>query len=162
VPIEVRAGCGLSADKLAGEISNNHYRINIIDVRSPEEYKAYHIPLAINIPLAEIMDRKWERIFKQQIKSNYFYADNDTTVKKACLLAKHVGKSENFILHESASEFRALFQDPKMPGVDAGKNEFNIYHFRAKASHDMKNLEESLKNLNQPVVQKAVVVKGGC
>lgn len=152
----------VSADKLALEISNNHYKINVIDVRSPEEFEAYHIPLAINIPLSEIMDRKWELLFKQKIKANYFYADNDTIVKKACLLAKHVGKSENYILKESATEFKAMFQNPEPPGLQASKDEFNTFHFRTKAAHDMENLVESLKNINQPVIQKPIVVKGGC
>jgi hypothetical protein len=152
----------ISADKLALEISNNHYKINVIDVRSPEEFEAYHIPLAINIPLSEIMDRKWERLFKQRIKTNYFYADNDTIVKKACLLARHVGKSENLILREPVSEFRAMFHNPEPPGPYAGKVEFNTYTFRMKAAYDMANLVEALKNINQPVIQKPVVVKGGC
>lgn len=152
----------ITADKLALEISNNHYKINVIDVRSPEEFEAYHIPLAVNIPLNEILDRKWERIFKQKIKPNYFYADNDTIVKKACLLAKHVGKSENYILQESAAEFRVMFQNPQTPDLQASKDEFNTFHFRMKAAHDMASLVESLKNINQPVIQKPVVVKGGC
>lgn len=152
----------VTADELAFEISNHHYKINVIDVRSPEEFEKYHIPLAINIPLEEIMDRKWERIFKQEIKKNYFYADNDTTVKKACLLARHVGESENYILRETVSEFQALYEYPQAPGPNASKEEFNIYTFRQKAAHDMENLEESLKNLNEPVVQEPVVIQGGC
>jgi hypothetical protein len=152
----------VSADKLAFEISNSHYKINVIDVRSREEFEKYHIPLATNIPLDEIMDRKWERIFKQQIKVNYFYADNDTIVKKACLLARHVGKSENLILRETASEFRSMFENPQAPELNADKEAFNTYHFRKKAAYDMGNLVESLKNINQPVVQKPVVIKGGC
>jgi hypothetical protein len=150
------------ADELALEIANNHYKINVIDVRSPEEYEKYHIPLAINIPLEEIRDRKWERIFKQENKKNYFYADNDTTVRKACLLARHVGESQNYILRETVSQFQAMYEDPQAPGPNASKEEFNIYSFRQKAAHDMESLQESLKNINEPVVQEAVVVKGGC
>lgn len=152
----------VSADELAFEISNHHYKINVIDVRSPEEFEKYHVPLAINIPLEEIRDRKWERIFKQQLKKNYFYADNDTTVKKACLLARHVGESENYILRETVSEFQALYEYPQAPGPNASKEEFNIYTFRQKAAHDMEDLEESLKNLNEPVIQEPVVIQGGC
>lgn len=152
----------ITADELAFEISNHHYKINVIDVRSPEEFEKYHLPLAINIPLEEIMDRKWELMFKQEIKKNYFYADNDTVVKKACLLAKHVGKSENYILHETASEFRAMFENPQPPGPDVSKAVFDTYNFRKKASHDMENLVESLKNLNKPVIQQPVTIKGGC
>jgi hypothetical protein len=152
----------ISAEKLAFEIANNHYKINVIDVRSPEEFEEYHIPLAINIPLDEILDRKWEKIFEQTMKPNYFYAENDTMVKKACLLAKFVGDSENYILKEPASRFEAMFHNPQPPPPYAGKEEFNTYNFRKKAAHAMENLVEALKNINEPVVQEPIKIQGGC
>jgi rhodanese-related sulfurtransferase len=152
----------ISAEKLAFEIANNHYKVNVIDVRSPEEFEEYHIPLAINIPLEEILDRKWEQYFKQTVKPNYFYAESDTIVKKACLLAKFVGNSENYILKEPVSQFEAMFHNPQPPPAYASKNDFNTYNFRKKVSHDMENLMEALKNINQPVVQKPIKIQGGC
>ena len=41
----------MEEDKLAFELMHNYYRYNVIDVRSAEEFKAFHIPTAINIPL---------------------------------------------------------------------------------------------------------------
>jgi len=152
----------ISAEKLAFEIANNHYKVNVIDVRSPEEFEEYHIPLAINIPLEEILDRKWKKYFKQTVKPNYFYAESDTIVKKGCLLAKFVGDSENYILKEPVSQFKAMFHNPQPPPAYASKKDFNTYNFRKKVSHDMENLVEALKNINQPVVQKPIKIQGGC
>ncbi|HKK62929.1 MAG TPA: YeeE/YedE thiosulfate transporter family protein [Bacteroidales bacterium] len=152
----------VSAEKLAFEIANNHYKVNVIDVRSPEEFEEYHIPLAINIPLEEILDRKWERYFKQTIKPNYFYAESDTIVKKACLLARFVGDSENYILRESVSQFEAMFQNPQPPPAYASKQEFNTYNFRKEVAYKMENLVEALKNINQPIVQEPIKIQGGC
>ncbi|NJN25347.1 MAG: YeeE/YedE family protein [Cyclobacteriaceae bacterium] len=58
----------IDGDKLAFEIVNNYYKWNVIDVRSPEAYKGWHLPLAINIPLDSMMNREWEPLLKQNHK----------------------------------------------------------------------------------------------
>jgi hypothetical protein len=78
----------IPADKLAYEIVNNYYELNIIDVRTPEEFEAFHLPMAINIPFEQMMERQYEPLFRQRLKSNVFYADNDTLVRMACLEGK--------------------------------------------------------------------------
>ncbi|MBN1924595.1 MAG: rhodanese-like domain-containing protein, partial [Prolixibacteraceae bacterium] len=152
----------IAADKLAYEIVNNHYQLNVIDVRSPEEYEEFHIPLAINIPFDEILDRKWEQVFKQKEKTNIFYADSDTLVRMSCLKAKFIGKSTNFILREGVSEFREMYYNPAEPVAGATKQEINTYNFRMKATHDMENLKDALKNIGKPVTKEIKIAQGGC
>ncbi len=152
----------ISADKLAYEITNHYYQYNIIDVRSPEEYEKYHLPMAINIPFDEIMAREWEDIFRQKIKTNVFYADHDTLVRMACLKAKHVGKSTNFILKESSDEFKKMFFNISPPDAEAPKLEHEVYNFRSHAAKEMESLVKSLQNVNKPVKKKITKVKGGC
>ena len=152
----------IPSDKLANEIVNNYYRINIIDVRNQEAYKAYHLPFAINIPLDRMNDRQWNKLLDQKHKINYFYADDPQMARKAFLLAGYKGKAENFILTESAADFRKMFTDLVYPGIEAGKKELNIYNFRKKAANDMSSLVEALKNSSQPVPVKTTKIKGGC
>jgi hypothetical protein len=150
------------ADKLVNEIVNNYYRINIIDVRTPEAFKAYHLPFAINIPIDKINDRQWKNILDQKHKANYFYADDQQTARKGFLMAGYLGKAENFLLRESPSSFKKMFEEQEAPGSDAGKKETDIYNFRKKAALDMKILVEALKNSTEPVVAKTTKIKGGC
>ncbi len=149
-------------DKLASEIVNNYYKINIIDVRNPDAYKAYHIPFAINIPLEKMNDRQWDKFLDQKHKTNYFYADDQQIARRAYLLANYKGKAENYILTESALNFKKIFTDLIPPGSDAGKKAINIYNFRKKAAVDMSTLVEALKNSTQPVIAKTTKIKGGC
>lgn len=151
----------ISADKLASELTSNYYSINLIDVRSPEEFEKYHLPLAINIPLDEITEREWSDIFKQRIKTNIFYSDVDTMTKMACLKARFVGKSENLILRESTIQFRQMFFDLSDPGADASKQEIKEYHFRIESARKLNELVETLQN-NKPVKKVIKSVKGGC
>ncbi len=152
----------ISADKLADEIVNHYYQLHVIDVRPPGEYEKFHLPLAINIPFEEIADRKWEKVFKQNVKTNVFYADHDTLVKMSCLKAKFVGNSKNLVLKESVQEFRKMFYDLKVPGPTASKQELNEYHFRVKAAAEMQHLTDALKNIGKPVTKEVKIASGGC
>jgi hypothetical protein len=152
----------IPADKLADEIVNNYYALNIIDVRSPQEFEEFHLPMAINIPFENMMERQYEPLFRQRLKNNIFYADSDTLVRMACLKAKYIGKSENMIMRESAREFREMFYLTEAPSPDAPKNELQTYTFRTTAARKMDNLVEALKNIGAPVKREVVEVKGGC
>ncbi len=152
----------IPADKLAYEIVNNYYELNIIDVRSPEEFEAFHLPMAINIPFDQMMERQYEPLFRQRLRKNVFYADNDTLVRMACLKAKYIGKSENVILRESAREFREMFYLAEAPDEGASKSQIEAHHFRSTTARQMDNLVNSLKNIGAPVKREAVTIKGGC
>jgi len=150
------------ADKLASEIINNYYRINIIDVRTPEAFKAYHLPFAINIPLDKMHDRQWKKILDQEHKTNYIYADDQQVAMKGYLMAAYIGKANNYILIESSANFKKMFSDLLPPGPASGKKEVNTYNFRQKAAADMKMLVDALKNSTEPVIVKTSKIKGGC
>jgi len=152
----------VTPDKLANEIVNNYYKINIIDVRDPEAFKAYHLPFAINIPVEKMTGNEWKTILKQKHKANYFYADDLQDAKKAYLWAARIGNAENYILSEPGTAFNKMFNEIVPPAANAGKDEMNTYHFRMKAASDMAALTEALKNSSQPVVAKTSKIKGGC
>ena len=152
----------IPADKLANEIVNNYYRLNIIDVRSPEHFEEFHLPMAINVPFDDMEKRQYEPLFKQRLKTNVFYADSDTLVRMACLKAKYFGKSENLIMKESAADFRKMFFDIEPPSGDVSKNEIDTYNFRSHASQQMTELVKSLQNIGAPVKREVITIKGGC
>lgn len=150
------------ADKLAREIINNYYKINVIDTRNPEVFALDHLPSAINIPLDKMKERQWQSIFHQKHKVNYFYADDSQSARKAYLLASHLGKADNFMLSVPASAFNKLFSDTVPPPLNADKSAINTFNFRRKAANDMANLVKALKNSTQPVIAKTSKIKGGC
>ena len=152
----------VNSDALAFEIANNYYKINIIDVRTPEEYKAYHLPMAINIPFNDLGKREWHKVFSQNLKTNYFYADKGSLVKESYLWAKYLGKSENFILTDNPDKFKKQFStDIKMPTGDS-QNDIDTYHYRRDLTNKMNVLIEALKNSSAPIKVKVVKIKGGC
>jgi len=152
----------IAGDKLAYELQHNYFKINLIDVRAPEEYNQYHLPLAVNVPVDSMLNRGWDEFFTQEYKINIFYADEDTTAKKACLLANFLGKSENYVLKESTDQFRKMFFNPDQPPPAASKEIMDIYYFRIQAAEDLLNLEKALMKFSQPVKREIRKIKGGC
>ena len=150
------------ADKLANEIVNNYYRINIIDLRTPEAFKTYHLPFAINIPIDKMNERQWIAVLDQKHKTNYFYADDDQLARKGYLMAGYIGAAENYLLKETSFNFKKMFEVQENPAPTAGKKEMDTYNFRMKAAMEMKMLVEALKNSTEPVVAKTTKIKGGC
>jgi len=152
----------ISADKLAYEIVNHYYDINVIDVRSAGEFEKYHIPMAINIPFDQLMERQWEDIFKQGYKTNIFYAEDDTVVKMSCLKARFIGNSTNLILSEPVSKFRQMYTNIEKPLPLTTKQEYNTYFYRKQLAREMDDLVESLQNFGKPVKKEIKRVSGGC
>jgi len=152
----------IPADKLANDMVNNFYAINIIDVRTPEEYNAWHLPMAINIPFEQMLERHNIPIFNQKLRTNIFYADDDTLVRMACLKAKFAGKSDNMILRESAQEFRKMFFEPETPLPGSNKNLITLYNFRVQTARQMTEMENAMKKRMAPVKREVVTVRGGC
>jgi len=152
----------ISADRLADELMNHAFEINLIDVRSKKAFDAGHLPLAINIPLENIFDRTSEGVFRQRHKRNIFYADSVKTAKKACLSAKFIGNAENYVLSEPMQQFEKKIFDSRPPGPGASKQAMATHAFRTKAAAAIHKLDSALAHIGQPVKKKLVKAKGGC
>ena len=152
----------ISSDKLADELVNNYYKINLIDVRTKEEFEKDHLPLAINIPLDEFLYRKYEDYFKQKHKTNIFYSNDSITHKEACLTARFVGKSNNLILRETADGFKHIILQAQAPAPNAGKEIYEEYLFRSEAARKLSELQTAFENLNKPVTKEVKKASGGC
>lgn len=153
----------MDADKLAFELVNNYYKWNVIDVRSPLEYKAWHLPLSINIPLDSMLNREWAYYFKQSQKKNIFYSDDLNQAKKAFVLGNVIGKADEYILSNTAAEFKTMFYSPIEPSEDAAMDVVNLYNFRVSSAKQMNDLAKSLERFHsKPKPRKVRKVQGGC
>lgn len=152
----------IEADKLAYELMNQYYLYNVVDVRTPDEYKAFHIPTAINIPLEQLADHENLQLITQNVKTNIFYGADEMQAKRACMVARYFGKADNMALRETAGMFQQQFFNLGNPTANMTKAELNVYNFRREAAHKLKEIGEAVANLDQPVKKKPRKIKGGC
>ena len=152
----------MDEDKLAFELMHNYYRYNVIDVRSAEEFKAFHIPTAINIPLQALHKTENINQIVQNIKANVFYGVSFEQAQRACLVAEYHGRADNFALNCSAEQFNNnffLLSDKQLPD---NKVDGEIFMFRKDAAKKLREIGEAVANLDKPVIKKARRVQGGC
>lgn len=149
----------VDADKLATELIDHYTSINLIDVRSKEEYDKYHLPTAINIPYQEIVNTEWADVFKQNIKQNVFYANTDSLAEMACIKSKFVGNADSKIFIGSPQQFKQQFFELKL--TESNKNS-SLYNFRKNASVKLLEIEEKVKKAGKPVKVKQKKASGGC
>jgi len=158
----INATAKITADKLAMELVNNYYQINLIDTRSTAQYKKFHLPLAINIPIENMLARDSRKYFTQKYKTNVFYADNPETAALAYSIAKEIGQAECLVLQESTTAFKQQILNPQPPAANARKQDEQIYQFRSDASKSIMELAAKFNAQNTEVKKVCKKVKGGC
>jgi hypothetical protein len=152
----------LDADKLSIELVNKYYKLNLIDVRSPEKFKEYHLPLAINIPLDSMLNREYQNFFTQEYKTNIFYADENQVARKAYVIATKLGNADLYILKENTEQFRNMIMEGEKFPESASKSEQHLRQYRAEMAQTINELDARLKTQLQPVKKQTKKVKGGC
>jgi rhodanese-related sulfurtransferase len=153
----------IDADKFVYDLIHDHYNINVIDVRGPDEYKKFHLPLAINIPIDSMANTEWIQFLHTTYKTNIYYSNDSLTSKKACRYAKLLGNENGFVLCSTPDRFKAQFYSPEQPAEGSSKEAVDLYHFRVRSGKRLQELIKKLDRFNQiPVVKKPRRVQGGC
>jgi len=166
-----------SPEDVARLIISGDPSIQLIDVRSAEEFAAYSLPKAINIPLERILDKDekgnyiWGDVLNQDIKTNIIYSNGTVYASQAWMLISRMNFKNNYILNGGLNTFFENIIKPKVPLASASQSEIDLYNFRKAAamyfggggsipavSTDAKSSEGS------PVVKKKKEAKsgGGC
>jgi uncharacterized protein len=149
----------MTVDNLISELLSNNNQYNLIDVRSKEEFKKSHIPLALNIPLKDLENYEWQDYFKQKFKTNIFYSDKINGARKAYLLSEYIGESKKVILTNSINDYFELLQNNE---IAITKKEQAVSNWRIISHNELIEKEKFLSKFSAPVKKKANIVKGGC
>jgi len=152
----------MDGDEVAHELMNQYYKYNVIDVRSKEEFEQFHIPTAINIPLAELSNLENRSVFSQREKINIFYAGESVDAQRAYLTAEYFGKAENIVMITTADQFKKNYFELSTVSENSSKKEKDIYLFRSNAAIKLNEIQEALLKMDQPVEKKVARVQGGC
>jgi sulfur-carrier protein adenylyltransferase/sulfurtransferase len=129
-----------SPDDLARLIISGDPSIQLIDVRTADEYAAYSLPGAINIPLANLLDKDedgdyvWEPYLDQEVKTNIFYSNGTVYANQAWMLARRLKFSNNYVMKGGLNAFFEDIIHAKRPMENAPQNEHNLYSFRKAAA----------------------------
>jgi len=128
-----------TTDEVAKLIILGDPSIQLIDVRTPEEFAKYSLQGAINIPLANILDRdeegylEWEGYLNQDVKTNIFYSNGSVYANQSWMLVKRLNFSNNYVMKGGLNKWVETIMRPKRPLSSAEDNEWIRYEFRKGA-----------------------------
>jgi len=94
-----------SVDQVARFVNNEDSTVQIIDLRSPEQFRECNIPGSINIPFSDILNPLWEQTLNQKEVRNIFYGNDDQTANYAWTIATGLGYPNNFVMKGGLNEW---------------------------------------------------------
>ncbi|MCF7807935.1 MAG: rhodanese-like domain-containing protein [Candidatus Marinimicrobia bacterium] len=133
--IEVQSAAEMvSADNVAHWLISKDPSLQLIDVRSPDEFQKYHLENAINIPLSVILEDEYRDIVDQGVKMNVLYSNGTLDSHKGWMILRQLGFENNYVLQGGLNYWFDTIMNPQAPSVYSADEEFAKYDFRKAAS----------------------------
>jgi rhodanese-related sulfurtransferase len=131
------AGAGaqfVSPDVIADMLVQKDPSLQLIDVRTPEEFEGYSMPGAINIPLSNILSDEYTDILNQDARMNVFYSNGSVYANEAWMLTRQLGYENNFVLEGGLNYWFGNILSAQAPAQTSPNEEFAKYDFRKSAA----------------------------
>ncbi len=108
--------------------------LQLIDVRSKDEYEKYHLEGAINIPMSDLLSEENSEILDQEVKMNVIYSNSTVAANEAWMITRQLGYKNNYVLEGGLNYWFDAIMNPQKPGSASSDEEFAKYDFRKAAS----------------------------
>ncbi|MBC8346495.1 MAG: rhodanese-like domain-containing protein [Candidatus Marinimicrobia bacterium] len=132
---EVQYGSELiHPDELAEWLIDKDPSIQLIDIRSSDEFEKFHLIGAINIPINQILDDEWADYLDQDIKMNILYSNGTTLAHEAWMISRQLGYENNTVLMGGLNYWTETILNPNKPESTSPDDEIAKYEFRKGAS----------------------------
>jgi sulfur-carrier protein adenylyltransferase/sulfurtransferase len=162
----------LSPDEVADMIVQKDPKLQLIDVRTPDEFMKFSLPGAVNVPLADLLSDDFKDVLDQDIKMNVFYSNGSLQANEAWMITTQLGYKNNYVLQGGLNYWAQTIMNPSAPASTSPDEEIAKYDFRKGASAALGGgaAENSpaggsdLKVPAKPIIKKDTKkkVQGGC
>lgn len=157
-------------DEIAFSImQGNKYPVLLVDVRDREEFERFTLPGAINIPLAEILHRRWKPVFENPDQKIAFFSFSDTHAEEAWLITRRAGYQGMKVLEGGLNNFLySIFLEKVVPErTRPDCLEIHKVRFRGEARNYFQSGKAARQESKKPVpIIKIVEIEkpasGGC
>jgi rhodanese-related sulfurtransferase len=162
----------LSPDEVADLIVQKDPNLQLIDVRTPDEFLKFSLPGAINVPLSDLLSEEFKDILDQEIKMNVFYSNGTLQANEAWMISTQLGYKNNYVLQGGINYWAETIMNPSAPSSTSPDEEIAKYDFRKGASMALGGVSvenaavsgDNTKAPVKPIIKKTSKkkVQGGC
>jgi rhodanese-related sulfurtransferase len=138
----------LSADEVARSVVNEDSSLQLIDLRTPDEYTKFNIPCSVNIPLEQLANKDNSGYLNQKGKKTVFYSNGDVLSAEAWALATQMGVKNCYVMKGGLNEWYKTVMLTEFTGTTITPAENALFEVRYKARNfftQMNSIPDSLK-----------------
>jgi rhodanese-related sulfurtransferase len=156
----------LSVDQVAGFVISEDKTVQIIDLRSQEEFRSMNIPGSINIPYREFLDNDPTRFLNNRNIKNIFYSNGDLESNYALVIARGMNIKNIYVMKGGLNEWFTTVMNSKFTGERISARENSLFETRTRARKmftEINSLPDSLKlKFTEAKHIAAKKLDGGC
>jgi sulfur-carrier protein adenylyltransferase/sulfurtransferase len=161
----------IAPETVADMIIKKDPSLQLIDVRSKDEFDNYHLENSVNIPLTDLLSDEYVDMLDQEIKMNIFYSNGSLQANEAWLITRQLGYANNYVLEGGLNYWFKTIMNPEQPASTSPNEEFARYDFRRSASEALgggaavQQSTETFPQAAKPAIitkPKKKKVAGGC
>jgi rhodanese-related sulfurtransferase len=140
--------------------------VQIIDVRTPEEFNAENIPGSINLPYSKLLDTDPATLLNNGKSKNIFYSNGDYDANYALTITRGLNLKNTFVMKGGLNEWHNTVMNSTFTGDRITARENALFETRTKAKTlftEMNSMPDSLKL--KFIQSKLLAIKkldGGC
>jgi rhodanese-related sulfurtransferase len=137
-----------SVDEVARFVNNEDSTVQLIDLRSEEEFRKCNIPGSVNIPIDDLLNPVWSGYFSQKNIKIVFYGNSDQNANVAWTIATGLGTQNCYVMKGGLNEWYKTVMLTRFEGEKITPRENALYENRYKARTiftQINSLPDSLK-----------------
>lgn len=123
----------VNAETVADMIIRKDPSLQLIDVRSLEEFEKFSLPGSINIPITDLLSDQYTEVLNQDVNMNIFYSNGTLTANEAWMITRQLGYTNNFVLEGGLNYWFETILNPQKPSSVSSDEEQAKYDFRKSA-----------------------------
>jgi len=123
----------ITPDVVADMIVKKDPTLQLIDVRSQDEFEKFSLPGALNIPITDLLSEKYLDILNQDVRMNVFYSNSTIVSNEAWMITRQLGYRNNYVLEGGLNYWYDAILNPVKPSSVNSDEEFAKYDFRRSA-----------------------------
>lgn len=137
-----------TVDQVARFVVSEDSTVQLIDLRSPEEFRNMNIPGSINVPYSELLNNDPYRFLNNEKTKYIFYSNGDLESNYALTISKGMKYMNTFVMKGGLNEWFDKVMNSSFSGDRISARENSLFETRMKARtlyNEINSLPDSLK-----------------
>lgn len=157
----------ITTDQIAQMIIEKDPTLELIDVRSEDEYAEFTLQGALNIPLDSLVAESYQDYLGIEDMNAVFFSNDDIKADQAWVIARRMGYNSIYVMKGGLNCWINTIINPIKPAETASLEKFEQYNLRRGASMYFTGAEISADEGSKSALKvtrkkKKAVAEGGC